>query len=151
MSLVILLPDTADGLAGLDRRIADQRLLTWLRQLDATPATDVALALPRFHLTGSFDLGTTLGALGMTAAFSPGVADFSGMTGNRSLFLSAVLHKAVVDVTEEGTVAAAASGAVMTFAVMQPLKVQVDHPFLFLIRDHATGALLFLGRVADPR
>ena len=89
----------------------------------------------------------------MTDAFSPN-ADFSGMDGVRDLFLSAVVHKAYVDVNEEGTEAAAATGTVArAMALMRPLPIPVfraDHPFLFLIRDNHSGSVLFLGRVVDP-
>jgi len=91
--------------------------------------------------------------MGMTDAFSPR-ADFSGMDGQRDLFISAVVHKAFVDVNEEGTEAAAATGVVMrSMAVMRPRPTPVfraDHPFIFLIRDTRSGSILFLGRMVDP-
>ena len=151
-SMVIVLPEARDGLAGIERDLTPQKIAFWLERLDAAGKTEVALALPRFKATGSLDLGRQLKALGMPAAFDSTAADFSGMTGDRSLFLSNVIHKAVVEVNEDGTVAAAASGTVYLAASMaQALPVAVDHPFLFLIRDNATGAVLFLGRIIDPR
>ncbi|MFN2243716.1 MAG: serpin family protein, partial [Anaerolineae bacterium] len=86
------------------------------------------------------------------AAFSED-ADFSGMTGKRDLFLADVLHKAFVAVDEEGTEAAAASAAVMVPSMAprdMPLRLRIDRPFLFLIRDLKTGAILFAGRVVAP-
>ncbi|MDD2764428.1 MAG: serpin family protein [Opitutaceae bacterium] len=152
ISLVILLPDASVGLAAIERDLTPEKLGPWLTRFDAAGKVEVALALPRFSTAGHFDLGWQLGAMGMPAAFDPNAADFSGMTGDRSLFLSTVIHQAVVEVNEEGTEAAAASGGVYAaFAVMRPLEIQVDHPFLFLIRDQTTGTLLFLGRIVDPR
>jgi len=90
--------------------------------------------------------------MGMADAFDPAKADFSGMTGTKDLFISAVVHKAFVDVNEEGTEAAAATAVVarMTAVAEPPPEFRADHPFLFLIRDTKTGAILFLGRILDP-
>jgi serpin B len=152
VSMVILLPDPGNDLANVGRSLTPEKLAAWLGQLDATRETEVDLSLPRFSTTASYDLGRRLAALGMPAAFNPGAADFSGMTGDHSLFLSNVIHKAIVEVNEEGTVAAAASGTVyFGLSVARALPVAVDHPFLFLIRDNATGTLLFVGRIVDPR
>ena len=88
----------------------------------------------------------------MKQAFAPQEADFSGMNGNRNLFLSAVIHKAFVDVNEKGTEAAAATGVVVgTTSVRIPrYTFRADRPFVFLIRDNRSGSLLFLGRVVNP-
>jgi serpin B len=88
----------------------------------------------------------------MPAAFG-GDADFSGMNGKRDLFISAVVHKAFVDVNEEGTEAAASTAVVMSrsSARLEPVaSFRADHPFVFLIRDRRTGSILFLGRVMNP-
>jgi serpin B len=92
--------------------------------------------------------------MGMPRAFEES-ADFSGMTGRRDLFISAVIHKAFVKVEETGTEAAAATAVIMmTTSVAPPeeppVRIAVDRPFLFLIRDDVTGSILFIGRVADP-
>jgi serpin B len=92
--------------------------------------------------------------MGMRDAFNDHEADFSGMDGARDLYLSAVVHKAFVDVNEEGTEAAAATGAVVAMrAVVRPKPIptfRADHPFIFLIRENASGSILFLGRLAEP-
>jgi serpin B len=90
--------------------------------------------------------------MGMPEAFSP-MADFSGMTGSRDLFISAVVHKAFVNVDEDGTEAAAATGVTMKLtSIGPPLTVfRADHPFIFLIRDNLTGSILFLGRFENPK
>jgi len=91
----------------------------------------------------------TLAELGMQDAFT-GAADFSGMDGTRDLFIDYVVHKAYVSVNEEGTKAAGASGVGMTYSIPQYEVMLIDHPFIFLIRDIETGAILFMGRVMDP-
>ncbi len=80
------------------------------------------------------------------------LADFSGMNGKRDLFISKVVHKAFVDVNEEGTVAAAATGVGLKFESEppQPVEFRADHPFFFVIRDRNSGSILFMGRVVDP-
>jgi serpin B len=111
----------------------------------------IEVYLPKFKLTSSFRLEKTLGSMGMPLAFSA-KADFSGMDGKQDLSISAVIHKAFVDVNEEGTEAAAATAVVMTrMAAMRPAVFRADHPFLFLIRDNRTGSILFLGRVMNPK
>jgi serpin B len=92
-----------------------------------------------------------LSALGMPSAFNSSKADFSGMNGKRNLFISAALHKAFVDVNEEGTEAAAATAIlIQTSSVQITPTFRADHPFVFLIRDKQTGSILFLGRVTNP-
>jgi serpin B len=90
----------------------------------------------------------------MKDAFVPGVADFSGMTKKEKLFLTAALHKAYVDVHEEGTEAAAATGVVVGVTSVPPPRpkavFRADHPFFFVIRENGTGSILFLGRLANP-
>jgi len=113
--------------------------------------TEVALTMPQFEFDSEFSLKDTLAGMGMPVAFS-GTADFSGMTGGRDLFISEVLHKAFVSVDEAGTEAAAATAVIMKETAMpgQPAEVTIDRPFIFLIRDIETGAILFVGRVMDP-
>jgi len=150
LSFWILLPDAHDGLDDVERRLDADTLDAWLAT--ATPQR-VRCSLPRFEMTSQFDLGRTLAAMGMPAAFS-GRADFSGITGGRDLVISDVVHKAFVDVYEEGTEAAAATAVTMKMtSVAEPepaVEFRADHPFLFLIRHEATGAVLFMGRLADP-
>ena len=111
----------------------------------------VALSLPSYKYESEFSLGKILAAMGMPIAFS-GQADFSGMTGNRELSISEVVHKAFVAVDESGTEAAAATAVIMRATAMpvMPLEVKVDHPFIFLIRDIKTGSIIFVGKVMNP-
>jgi serpin B len=149
LSMVVLLPKAKDGLAGLEASLSAEKLAEWVGKLHRR---EVRVALPRFKTTAEFSLGDTLVAMGMADAFDPAKADFSGMSGKKDLFISAVVHKAFVDVNEEGTEAAAATAVVarMTAVAEPPPEFRADHPFLFLIRDTKTGAILFLGRILDP-
>ncbi|MBI5725478.1 MAG: serpin family protein [Planctomycetes bacterium] len=154
LSMAILLPKKADGLAAMEKSLSADSVKKLMEQ--AKPA-QVDVTLPKFKFESSFSLGDMLKAMGMTAAFGPSVADFTGIADvkNEPLYISAVLHKAFVAVDEEGTEAAAATAVLMAAgcAPMQPEKPKVfkaDHPFVFMIRHAATGEILFMGRIADP-
>jgi serpin B len=153
LSMVIALPDAADGLASLESRLDPTLLAGWFDALGREPKKDTQVLLPRFTNSASFELGQALSALGMRAAFDPDRADFSGMDGARDLFVSQAIHKAFVAVDEEGTEAAAATGVTMAAMgiVIPAATFRADHPFLFLIRENATGTILFMGRLADPK
>jgi serpin B len=114
----------------------------------------VQVSLPKFRAESQFSLRQALTAMGMPIAFT-GSADFSGIDPKRGLAISAVVHKAFVDVSEQGTEAAAATGVTMrTLAMRMPepaVVFRADHPFLFLIRDTRTGVVLFIGRLMTPR
>jgi serpin B len=114
--------------------------------------TSLQLALPKFKFDKDFNLTDTLKGMGMTDAFEGSLADFSGMTGKKDLFISNVVHKAFVAVDEEGTEAAAATAVIMETAgaPMLDMVLQVDRPFIFIIRDTANGQILFIGRVTNP-
>ncbi len=109
------------------------------------------LSFPKFEFESEISLAQTLAQMGMPSAFND-AADFSGMTGQKDLFISDVFHKAFVSVDEEGTEAAAATAVLMalTSAPANPIRLVVDHPFLFLIRDIQTNSILFMGRVVEP-
>jgi serpin B len=111
----------------------------------------VVLTMPKYEFTSDFSLKKALSAMGMPVAFTEN-ADFSGMDGKRDLFISDVIHKAFVSVDEVGTEAAAATAVVMTTTSLQlnVVDVTIDRPFIFLIRDIQTGAILFLGHVTNP-
>jgi serpin B len=156
ISMLILLPDNVDGLPALERSLSASNLAKWMTSLNYQH--EVIVYLPRFKITQQFELSSTLESLGMKTAFDSNTADFSGMTGDKSLVISAAIHKAYIDVDENGTEAAAATAVVMQMAMAMPQRTPppppiyftADHPFLFLIRDNASGAILFMGRVTDP-
>lgn len=135
-----------------DLRALEQRLSAdLLDEIDAgMRPSGASLRLPRFQARSRSALAPVLGGLGMPSLFDPERADLSGISTTEQLFVAAVQHEAVVTVDEQGTEAAAATG-VDVQAVSLPMPVVVDRPFLFVVRDRETGAVLFLGRVADPR
>jgi serpin B len=153
LAMIVLLPNAINGLSALEQQLTPDNLDAWIGKMSY--ARKVNLALPKFTLTQQFTLNQTLGAMGMHSAFSPTAADFSGITGNRSLWISEVIHKAFVAVDEQGTEAAAATAIGMRAMSMiqdstPPIEFRADHPFVFLIRDTKSGAILFLGRVSNP-
>lgn len=148
LSMVILLPETGQFKKfedSLDAELVETVAGKLKRR-------NVAFTMPKFEFDASFQLASTLAEMGMSGAFSPEEANFSGMDGTRNLFLQDVVHKAFVSVDEAGTEAAAATGVVVgvTSAPPEPVEVVVDRPFVFVIRDARTGTILFVGRVVDP-
>ena len=150
MSMVIYLPKEINGLAKLEEQMTYDSLQKSLSSLDAS-MDEVEVFLPKFKLTQRFDLNDILSKMGAEEMFIPGKADLTGITAE-PLFVSKVVHKAFVEVNEEGTEAAAATGIGMnTFSMPLPKPVfKADHPFLFLIRHNDSGAILFLGRLVRP-
>ncbi len=150
LSMLVLLPKEIEGLPALEEKLTAENLRQWTTGLRRQR---VIVYLPRFKLTSQFGLNDALQAMGMTLAFDDLKADFSRMSPGEGLYISAVVHKAFVDVNEEGTEAAAATGVIMApraAIVDEPPTFRADHPFLFLIRDNQTGSILFIGRVANP-
>ena len=150
LSMFIFLPAKADGLAEFEKSLTADRLSQWL---SGVQPTGLIVALPKFRVTSAFLLADSLNAMGMKDAFALPPADFSGMTGQKDLFIGAVIHKAFVDVNETGTEAAAATAVIMEGGAAPAPKpfFRADHPFLFLIRDNRSGAILFMGRVLNPK
>ncbi len=151
LAMLVLLPKPG-GLAGLEARVAKDGVDAVAQGLRGRK---VRLYLPRFKVEQEFKLNDALQAVGIRDAFDVRRADFTGMTGNRDLYLSAVVHKAFVEVNEKGTEAAAATGAIMALRSAaprpeEPVEFRADRPFVFAIVDRRSRAILFLGRVADP-
>jgi serpin B len=157
LSMIVLLPKDTDGLSALERSLTPFTIRQILPRL--SPAATVALTLPKFTMEVQFKLADMLTAMGMKEAFDWKKANFSGIASRETmqrdgnLFIGAVIHKADVDVNEEGTEAAAATGIAVRGAALRsppPIIFRSDHPFMFLIRDNRSGSILFLGRVTDP-
>jgi serpin B len=128
---------------------------TLSRLVEALEPREGTVRLPRFEFASGFRLGDALRTLGMTDAFDPQAADFSGMVAedaSRRLAVDEVYHDTFLRVDETGTEAAAATGVVMveTSAPLEPFEFVADRPFLFAIRDRPTDTVVFLGRVVDP-
>ncbi len=147
LSMVILLPE--EGKFGSVEASLSRQLVDGIVERIGTQ--QVLLSMPKFKYESSFGLKRALTSLGMGVAFTSD-ADFSGMDGKRDLYIQDVLHKAYVSVDEAGTEAAAASAVIVgvTSVPANPVEVEIDRPFIFLIRDIATGTVLFVGRVLNP-
>ncbi|MFZ6767285.1 serpin family protein [Undibacterium sp. Di26W] len=149
LSMLLIMPD-----AGKFDDFVQNLNSTTMSQISAALKEQyVALSLPKFNFSSAATLADVLGKLGMSAAFDASKADFSGMTGNRDLSVSAIVHKAFINVDEKGTEAAAATGVVVgvtSVIVDTPIKVTLDHPFLFMIRDRQTGLIIFIGKLMNP-
>ena len=151
LSMTILLPKKTVKLSDFEKTLTAKSLSPLLTKLRKRK---VIVSIPKFKITSEFSMTSVLKSMGMTDAFAPRKADFSGMNGRKDLFISAVVHKAFVEVNEEGTEAAAATGVTISITSMpvnRPPIFRADHPFLFLIRHNQTGSILFMGRVANPK
>jgi len=149
LSMVILLPGSGK-FAAFEEGLQGQQVYDIISDLQLTGVT---LMMPKFEFDSQFSLTDILAGMGMRDAFFLGEADFSGMTGSPELFIWGVVHKAFVAVDEAGTEAAAAtavSGAPSAGPPESTVQVTIDRPFIFLIRDIETGAILFVGRVLNP-
>ncbi len=147
LSMLILLPK-GDDLSAIKQELSPEKLSELRGGLSEK---EIDIYLPKFKLETKYFMGRDLIAMGMPTAFDAMSADFSGMTGGKDLFIGDVIHQAFVEVNEEGTEAAAATAVVMkTVAYTEPLIFRADHPFIFIIQEKSTGAVLFMGRVSDP-
>ncbi len=148
LSMLILLPKYNYTLDDIKENSTSENFENLKKQMHETKLDEIYI--PKFKFETKYFMEKTLSDIGMPTAFSMD-ADFSGMTGKRDLFISAVIHQAFVDVNEEGTEAAAATGVVMKMTAMMPTNIfRANHPFIYIIQYKETGNILFLGRVTDP-
>ena len=149
LSMFVLLPQ--GNLHELDMKLSPEELE---RLLSGMEEREVKIALPKFKFEARYRLGNLLSEMGMPDAFDERHADFSGMTGAKDLFISAIIHQAVIDVNENGSEAAAATAVTIALTGIRVMpdvvEFKVDRPFLFLIRHKPTGTILFMGRVTNP-
>ncbi|XP_067418688.1 leukocyte elastase inhibitor-like [Emydura macquarii macquarii] len=150
LSMILLLPDDINddttGLQQLEKQLTLEKLQEWTQPRNMRPI-HVSVHLPKFKLEDSYDLKSDLSGLGLLDIFDSGKADLSGMSGARDLFLSKIVHKSFIEMNEEGTEAAAATGIIMVGAC-RGQDFNADHPFLFFIRHNPTQSILFFGRYA---
>lgn len=147
LSMMILLPQNVSGIHDLEQKLD---LELYNEYLESMFTKEVKVWLPKFKTETRYSLNQPLKQMGMKTAFGSR-ADFSGMTGKKDLFISEVAHKAFVEVNEEGTEAAAATGAVMSkTSLVRKVEFKADHPFIYLIKDNHTNAVLFMGRLNNP-
>ncbi|KAM5298737.1 serpin B6-like [Ctenodactylus gundi] len=150
LNMIIMLPEEHIELKTVEQEITYEKFTEWTMP-DSMDDEEIEVLLPRFKLEENYDLEKVLPRLGMTDAFEPTRADFSGMSSKGGLFLSKVVHRSFVEVDEEGTEAAAATAAVVMLrcARFTP-RFCADHPFLFFIQHCKTKEILFCGRVSSP-
>ncbi|XP_038050241.1 serpin B6-like isoform X2 [Patiria miniata] len=154
VSMFIVLPDQVDGLADVRKKLSQEMIDSWVTEARLRDSPTVIVSLPKFTLEQDFVLNDVLRKMGMNDPFDASKADFSGMTGDKDLFISKVIHKAFLDVNEEGSEAAAATAVVMKLRCarpMKPLEFKADHPFLLFIYDNKSSAVLFMGQLCKPK
>jgi serpin B len=145
LSMVFFLPKACGGWRDFEKKISAKDLARWTQGLHHFP---VNVIIPRFQFRASFSLAWILATMGMADAFKPDQADFSGMTPEKPLGISTVVHQAGVEVDEAGTTAFAATLKIICLG--HPPVFRADHPFIFMIRDIPLDAILFMGRVLNP-
>jgi len=147
-SLLIILPKERYGLKDVEKVFDQNSLSDYFNKMIARR---VNLSIPKFKTEATYDLKSNLSKMGMPIAFTNN-ADFSGITGDKSLAIDKVIHKAFIDVNEEGTEAAAATAVTMrkTSMMLDEARFNADHPFIYLIKDNDTNTILFVGRLMDP-
>ncbi|XP_035408627.1 heterochromatin-associated protein MENT-like isoform X1 [Cygnus atratus] len=153
VSMFILLPDdisdNTTGLELVERELTYEKLAEWSNS-DNMMKAEVDLYLPKLKLEENYDLKSTLSSMGIRNAFDPVQADFTGMSVKKDLFISKVIHKAFVEVNEEGTEAVAATGVLVMRSRTPKVTFKADHPFLFFIRHNKSQTILFFGRLCSP-
>jgi len=152
LSMFVLLPDhTVTNICELEKKLTIEHLTNVKEMFKMNQGLEVNIWLPRFKLDEKLDLNQVLADNGMVDLFQMGKADLSGMDGSKDLYVSKVLHRAYVEVNEEGSEAAAATAvAVNTRSLKPSFDFKADHPFLFFIHDNVTRSILFLGRLMKP-
>lgn len=156
LSMVIILPKDIDGFRQVDKTLSAENIKIWKEQM---VPTEIMVYIPKFEMTSTFFLAETLTSMGMVEAFSRQKADFTGISARtgQPLFLSSVIHKSFIEVSEEGSEASGATAIDMTTMGHSPRTPKVnlpqfkaDHPFLFIIQERQTGSILFIGRLLMP-
>ncbi len=151
ISMILVLPKAKDGLQALEQSLTAE---SFSALLQSAARARVLVTLPKFTIRTSLNLADVLKSLGIHAAFEYPQADFSGIEARRLLYISQVIHQTFVETDEKGTEAAAATAIVMragsAMMAQKSVEFTADHPFLFFLRERQTGAILLMGRVADP-
>ncbi len=143
LSMLVILPNERDGINTLEKEITSENIMQWTQQVHSR---EIFLSLPKFTMTPHYDLIDTLSTLGMTDVFALDLSDLTGIAPG--LYVSLATHDAFVQVNEEGTEAAAATATAQYSS--SPPTFHADHPFIFIIQDDESGAILFMGRLSDP-
>jgi len=156
LSMIVFLPDEYTGLPALEEEMYNEGLEVWIKKLISVGNSEVEVFLPKFKFRTHYILNRPLSGLGMTTAFNKERADFSGIT-NEEIYIHDILQEVYISVDESGTEAVAVtigSGMVMSSSPFETRKINIfraDHPFIFLIRENNTGAIIFVGRMINPK
>ncbi len=145
LSMIIILPKE-NNISVVESQLNQLNLTKWINDLNEI---EININIPKFKFETEYTLNDVLEDMGMKDAFIPGIADFSGMDNTTDLYISNVLHKAFVEVNEEGTEAAAATAVIVATKAITDI-FNADHPFVFLIRQEETGAIIFMGKIMNP-
>ena len=149
--MYVLFPNTVNGLAALESQLTTAKLNNAIASMHKQK---VKVSIPKFNMTWGLVMDDILKSIGITDMYKLYIADLSGIDGTRNLYVSGVIHKAFVDVNEEGTEATAATAVVIFEPISvktdPPVIFKADHPFLFFIREKITGSILSSGRVVTP-
>ena len=148
MSMTIILPKESNSISKLSAALNVKLFTSYIKSLEEQ---EVNIYLPKFSFESEFHLESVLPIMGMVDAFYPGKADFTGMAND--VFIGGIIHKAVIEVNEKGSVAAAVTAVIIktTSALKQDIFFNADHPFLIVIREKKTGSILFMGSVIEPK
>ena len=147
MTMGVILPQTADKFKALEDQIGEP---SFAQTVTSAHFSQIHLFFPKFKIESQASLKIALQSLGINEAFFECVANFGNVSDCNELFVSDVMHKAFVEVNEEGTEAAAAT-AIPIGINCSPQKFRASHPFMFFIKDDATGAIVFMGRLMNPK
>jgi serpin B len=147
--MTLFLPKSGGGLASLEQGLRSENIERWIADLSLK---EVSVSLPRFEFEADFEISENLKASGIVDPFDPELADFSGMTGKKELYLGRVFHKTTIALTEEGTdaVAGGTSVAPSRAIASAPIPFKADHPFLFIIRNRISNSIFLMGHVKSP-
>ena len=151
LSMLVILPNDRDGIGSLESGVSAGQMAQWKQSMQSH---EVNVFMPKFTMETSYSLPAYLSSLGMVDVFDDSLADLSGIAPvePNGLYVSEAIHKAYVDVNEVGTEAAAITAVVLDFTSAQPPPPMfiANHPFIFIIQDDESGAILFMGRLSDP-
>ena len=151
-SMLVILPQEGTDLRKIEKKLDYKKFIEWTTLMSPQK---VKLTIPKFKTEQSIELSEALKQMGITGAFDPGMADFSAMNGKKNMYIGAALHKTFLEVGEEGTEAAAATALIMTKTSLEPdaediIEFKADRPFIYIIRNNLTGAIIFIGRCTRP-
>ncbi len=151
-SMVVMLPNEGVSLKEAAMTLTPENWNEWTGRL-ANAVTEVELYMPRFKYEYKRNLNDDLINLGMGIAFDPYKADFSNINDLLQVYITDVEHQTFIETNEEGTEAAAATVVIFgtTSMPMPPPVININHPFLYFIRETTTGTIVFMGQVTDPR